>query len=204
MTSICKQCRKAGRKLFLRGDRCYSQKCAMVKRPYNPGVHKTTGRRSVSEYGRQLAEKQNFKRIYRIRERQFKKYVEKSVKGKGDARENLIHILERRLDNVVFKLGFIKSRAAARQLVSHGNVLVNNRRIDVPSYQVKTGEVITLKEKIRKSRLMENLPIILKKYTPPTWLALDKEKIEGKVLSDPVIEDINLSEIGRIIEFYSR
>jgi len=207
----CRQCRRAGEKLFLKGDRCFSQKCAMVKRPYAPGLHgnqrkKGKGRRGgSSEYGRQLAEKQKLKRLYGIFERQFKKYFLEASRGKGDNRENLMKILEKRLDNVIFRLGFAKSRAAARQLLSHGHILVNGRRLNIPSYSVKVGDVLALKERIRKSRLFENLAASLKKYEAPRWLILDKEKLEAKVTIEPTAEDFgDLMNIGLIVEFYSR
>ena len=205
----CRQCRRAGEKLFLKGDRCFSQKCAIVRRAYAPGLHgaqRKKGRRGgSSEYGRQLAGKQKMKRLYGIFERQFKKYFLEASRGKGDNRENLMKILEKRLDNVIFRLGFAKSRAAARQLVSHGHILVNGRRLNIPSYSVKVGDALALKERIRKSKLFENLASSLKKYEAPKWLILDKEKLEAKVINEPTAEDLgDLASIGLIVEFYSR
>ncbi len=206
----CRECRRAGEKLFLKGERCFSQKCAMVKKAYPPGLKGAQrrgagSRRSFSEFGQQLKGKQRIKKIYGVLERQFKKYFKESLKGKGDTRENLMRRLEKRLDNVVFRLGWVKSRAAARQLVNHGHVLVNGRRLTIPSYRVEINDVISLKEQIRKSKLMENLAISLKKYEAPRWLALDKERVEAKVVSEPNLEDLgDLTSIGLIVEFYSR
>lgn len=202
--SQCKICRRIGEKLFLKGERCFTPKCAMIKKPYKPGVHKKT-RVLLSEYGRQLNEKQKIRKTYGLLEKQFKNYVKAAIKEKGDSRENLMKKLEKRLDNTVFRLGWAKSRNLARQIVSHGHILVNNRKVNIPSYQVKIGDVIALKEKSKKSSLFENLKISLKKYQTPSWLSLNKEKLEGKVVSQPTIEDLgDLSGIGMIIEYYSR
>ena len=205
--SACKKCRRAGEKLFLKGDRCFGAKCAMVKRPNPPGVHSTSRkrRRALSEYGRQLAEKQRIKRIYGIRESQFKNYVVLSVSARGDTRENLMRMLETRLDNVVFRLGWAKSRALSRQLVSHGHILINGKRVNIPSYKVRKDEVVALGQRIRKSNLVKDLPELLKKYEAPSWLSLDKEKIEAKVQGLPTADELDdLSKGGMIIEFYSR
>ena len=182
----------------------------MVKRAYPPGVQgrRASGkkhRRAGSEYGQQLVQKQFIKRMYGVMERQLRKYFNESLFQKGDTRENLIRRLEMRLDNVIFRLGLAKSRASARQMASHGLVLVNGKRVTIPSYQVKAGEVITLKEKTKKSKLTENLAVVLKKYESPSWLFLDKEKIEGKVLSPPGLDDLgDLAPLSLIIQFYSR
>ncbi len=180
----------------------------MIKRAYPPGQQGKSGgkhRKSYSEYGQQLMEKQRIKKIYGVLERQLKKYFNEASAKKGDTRENLLRRLETRLDNVVFRLGWAKSRSAARQLVNHGHILINNRRVNIPSYQVNSGEIISLDDNIRKSRLMENLPISLKKQESPSWLFLDKEKIEGKILSQPKSEDLgDLAPFGLIVEFYSR
>lgn len=207
MTSVCKNCRGAGEKLFLKGDRCFGAKCAMVKKPNPPGSQGARGKRkgAVSEYGRQLAEKQRVKQIYGIRERQFKNYVKAATASAGDNRENLMRALEMRLDNVVFRLGFTKSRQAGRQLVNHGHILVNDKRVDIPSFRVKTDALISLGKKIRKSSLTKDLPDLLKKYQPPSWLSLDKEKLAAKVLNSPSAADLDdLNKVGMVIEFYSR
>jgi len=209
ISAKCRQCRRSGEKLFLKGERCFSQKCAIVKRAYAPGAHgaqRKKGRRGgSSEYGRQLAEKQRIKKIYGVLERQFKKYFLEASRGKGDTRENLMKILEKRLDNVIFRLGFAASRAAARQLASHGHVLVNGRRLNIPSYSVRVGDTLAFKERIKKSKIFENLAATLKKYEAPRWLVLDKEKLEAKVALEPTAEDFgDLTSIGLIVEFYSR
>ncbi len=203
----CRQCRRSGEKLFLKGERCFLPKCAMVKRAYPPGAqgNKKTRRGGNSEYGRQLAQKQKIKKIYGIFERQLKNYFDEARAQKGDTRENLIIKLESRLDNVIFRLGWMKSRSAARQLVNHGHVLVNNRPVDVPSFRVKKGDVITLKERIKKSKLVESLIEGLKKYEPPVWLVQEKSILEAKVLGLPEGENLgDVSVLGLIVEFYSR
>jgi small subunit ribosomal protein S4 len=204
----CRQCRHTGEKLFLKGERCFTPKCAIIRRTYPPGARGKAGaarKRSSSEYGQQLVKKQSIKKTYGIMERQLKRYFREASLQKGDTREILLRKLEMRLDNVVFRLGWVKSRAAARQLVNHGHVLINNRRVTIPSGGVKAGDVISLKDTIKKSKLLENLAVVLKKYEPPTWLALDKEKIDGKVIKQPGVEDLNdLAPIGLIVEFYSR
>jgi len=179
----------------------------MVKRAYPPGAqgNKKTRRGGNSEYGRQLAQKQKVKKIYGIFEQQLKNYFDEARAQKGDTRENLIKKLESRLDNVIFKLGWMKSRSAARQLVNHGHVLVNNRPVDVPSFRVKKGDKIALKEKINKSKLIEGLMESLKKYETPVWLAQEKDVLEAKVLDLPEGADLgDISALGLIVEFYSR
>src|SRR3989344_1992414 len=202
----CKQCRRTGEKLFLKGDRCFSTKCAVAKRPYAPGrTGKNARRGGLSEFGRQLMQKQKIKKIYGVLERQLKKYFIEAQAQKGDARENLLRKFEIRLDNVIFRLGWAKSRPAARQLVNHGDILINGQRVSIPSYQVKMGEVITLTDKINKSKLIENLLVSLKKYEAPTWLAPESGKIEAKVLAAPAGDELgDIMPIGLIVEFYSR
>ena len=202
----CKQCRRTGEKLFLKGDRCFSTKCAVTKRPYAPGRQGKNARRGgFSEFGRQLMQKQKIKKVYRILERQLKKYFIEAQAQKGDARENLLRKFEIRLDNVVFRLGWAKSRPAARQLVNHGHVLINGKRVSIPSYQVKKGEVISLTDKTNKSKLTEDLLVSLKKYAAPTWLAPETEKLQAKVLGDPAGDELGeISPISLIVEFYSR
>lgn len=204
--SKCKKCRRAGQKLFLKGERCFSQKCAMIRKPYLPGFHgKSRRKRRPSEYGRQLAEKQKLRQTYGISERQFKNYFEAIAKRKGNKEELLISKLESRLDNVVFRLGWANSRGLARQLVSHGHILVNGRKVDIPSYQVREGDVIQIKEGSKKLALFLNLKAFLKKHESPAWLSLDKKKIEGKMISQPKLEDVGkIGELSMIIEYYSR
>jgi len=205
LDSKCKKCRRAGQKLFLKGERCFSQKCAMTRRPYPPGVHGKSFRRRMSEYGQQLAEKQKVRYAYGVSEHQFKKYFKEIVKQKGDKEEIFIRKLEVRLDNVVFRFGWAKSRRLARQIVSHGHILVNQRKVNIPSYQVKKGDVIKIKEKSKKLALFKNMEISLKKYEVPEWLSLDKKKIEGKIKDEPKIDNLSeFGEISMIIEYYSR
>ena len=197
-----------GVKLFLKGERCLSAKCSIIRKPYPPGQKKKRRARALSEYGKELREKQKMKNWYNLRERQFKKYV-KSVLNAGakvqDASTLLIKILETRLDNVVFRLGFASSRSSARQMISHGHFLVNGKPINIPSYLVKKGDKIGLKPKSVKMALFQNLPIVLKKHTPPGWLEMSIEKFEGKVLRYPTYDEATPpAEVSSIFEFYSR
>ena len=204
----CKKCRRVVQKLFLKGERCFTQKCAVTRRAYAPGAQggkKKRRRGEVSEYGRQLIEKQKLRITYGVLERPFKKYVLEAMQAKGDNREKLMERLETRLDNVVFRLGFAKSRFGAKQIAGHGHILINGRKLDVPSYQVKVGDVITIKEKSKKSALFNELPITLKKYETPAWLSLDKEKLEGKMNTRPTVSDFgDLASVGMVVEYYSR
>ncbi len=205
MHQDCKKCRRAGEKLFLKGERCFSQKCAMVKRPYLPGLHGRKRARRISEYGRQLIEKQKVRYAYGISEEQFKKYFKEIIKQKGNKEELLVQKLESRLDNVVFRLGLTASRRLARQLVNHGHILVNGRKVDIPSYQVKKDDVVKLKERSKLSPLFQEIKAVLKKHQTPAWLLLDDAKMEGKVKSVPKIDEIGqIGEINMIIEYYSR
>ncbi|KKS66646.1 MAG: SSU ribosomal protein S4p (S9e) [Parcubacteria group bacterium GW2011_GWC2_42_6] len=201
----CKKCRRAGDKLFLKGDRCYGQKCAMVKRPYAPGIHGKARRRRASEFSTQLAAKQRVRLAYGLMEKQFKKYFSEALNKKGDTRQNLMKKLEMRLDNVIFRAGLAKSRSLARQLVSHKHVLVSGKPVNVASYEVKEGQVISFKERIKKSSMFENIATALKNYQAPSWINLDIEKMEIKIISQPSSEDLgNLAALNLIVEFYSR
>lgn len=205
INSKCKKCRRAGQKLFLKGERCYSQKCAMIRRPYAPGVHGKSFRRRMSEYGQQLAEKQKVRYVYGISEHQFKRYFKEIVGQKGDKEYLFVKKLENRLDNVVFRFGWAQSRRLARQIVNHGHILVNKRKVDIPSYQVKKGDIIKIKEKSKKLALFQNIEAFLKKYEVPEWLSLDKQKIEGEIKDQPKIDNLRgVGEISMIIEYYSR
>lgn len=190
-------------KLYLKGDRCYTDKCAITKRGYAPGQH-GTGRRKLSNYGIQLREKQKAKRFYGVLESQFRRYFEIADKQAGITGENLLRLLESRLDNVVYRLGFASSRAEARQLVTHGHFRVNGRKVDIPSYLVSAGDIISVKERSKSSdkfrSLVENF-----KGNVPEWLTVDMEKLEGTVLSLPSREDIDLPIAENlIVELYSR
>ncbi|MFH2136812.1 MAG: 30S ribosomal protein S4 [Patescibacteria group bacterium] len=201
----CAQCRREGEKLFLKGERCNLAKCAIVRRGYPPGVHGPKGKIRLTGYGTQLREKQKAKRIYGILERQFRNYFEKAIKRKGDTSEFLLQLLETRLDNVVYRLGIGKSRQGARQLVGHGLLFVNGKRVTIPSFQVKIGDVISIKTSVAGKKIFQNLPQTLAKHEPPAWLALDATKIEGKVLRKPTKDDMKTQfDLKMIIEFYSR
>ncbi len=207
--SKCKICRRLGIKLFLKGERCFSQKCPMIKRPYPPGVTGKRRKRPLSEYGKELKEKQKLKNWYHLEERQFKKYVKGVLKKRGkveDVGALLIIILETRLDNVIFQLGFTPSRLQARQLISHGQFLINDKKVDIPSYQVKKGDRINISPlSLQKKNIFKNLPTLLKKQRLPAWLELNLEKLEGKVLRFPALEEVMPpAELSSIFEFYSR
>ena len=198
----CKKCRRAGQKLFIKGDRCLGQKCAMIRRSYPPGVHGKSFKRRSSEYGQQLAEKQKVRNAYGISEQQFKKYFKKIVGQKGNKEDLFAQEIESRLDNVVFRLGWACSRSLARQIVSHGHIMVNNRKVDIASYQVKNNDIIKIKESSKKKDLFKDLKTLLKKYELPKWLSLDKQKIEGKVKNQPTLEDMGrIGEISMIMRF---
>ncbi len=202
--AVCRLCRREGAKLFLKGDRCYSDKCAFERKQYGPGEHGQT-RKKVSEYGVQLREKQKARRIYGVLEKQFKNYFEKAEKQKGVTGENLLKLLERRLDNVVYRLGFASSRAEARQLVSHGCFTVNGRKVNIPSYLVKKDEEIAVHERCKNSPKFKELMEAAAHKTPPSWLQVDVEEKRGRVLDLPSREDIDVPvQEHLIVELYSR
>lgn len=199
--------RRIGEKLFLKGERSHSQKSAMVKKPYPPGIHGKSRGKKPSEYGLQLKSKQKVKNIYRLLEKQFKNYIKASLASKNEPYELILRALEHRLDNIVFRSGFAQSRDQARQLVNHGHVTVNNKRVGIPSYQVKIGDEISIREGSRKSVYFTALmPQWLKAYEAPRWIALDKEKLAAQVKGQPLIEESGVSpdDLQSIIEFYSR
>jgi len=205
--SKCKICRRLGVKLFLKGERCFTPKCAMVRRSYPPGMKRKRRKMGVSEYGLELREKQKLKNLYQLKERQFKKYVKSALTQRGkveDATIFLIKKLENRLDNVVFRLGFASSRAQAQQLVSHGHFLVDKKPINIPSFEIKKGQEIFLKESSAKKTIFQNLKNVLKKQRVPSWLELDIEKLSGKVIGEPSLEGAPPVEISAIFEYYSR
>lgn len=184
----CRLCRREGQKLFLKGDRCYSTKCALEKRNFPPGQH-GQGRKKISEYGLQLREKQKTKRFYGLQETQFRNLFDKAARKKGITGENLLILLETRLDNVVFRLGFASSRKEARQLVTHGHFTVNGRKVDIPSYQVKAGDIIKVKEKSASSPKFREIKDMT--ITVPSWVTVDVDKLEGKVISIPLRDEID-------------
>lgn len=208
VNSKCKKCRRAGIKLFLKGERCFTPKCSMIKRPYPPGPKGKRKKSPLSEFGKQLIEKQKLKNIYNLREKQFKNYVNEVLKKRGrvgDVAIELIKILESRLDNVVFRLGFANSRSQARQLVSHGYFLVNGRSVNIPSFRVKKGDVVSLKPSKAKKKIFQNFKDLLKKYKTPSWLELNREKLEGKIIGEVNLEEVSPPvELSTIFEYYSR
>jgi len=200
----CSQCRRAGEKLFLKGDKCLGPKCAMVKRAFPPGVHGPNQRRSkVSGYGKQLAEKQKAKRSYGLMERQFANYIAEASKKTGDTSKFLLNYLESRLDNVVYRMGLAKSRALARQLVSHGHITVNGKKVDIASYRVRVGEVIALAEIAKAKKAFTNIGEILSKVEAPAWMAVDAKACSAKILNTPALDNPPFNA-KLIIEFYSR
>lgn len=200
----CRLCRREGTKLFLRGDRCYTDKCAYERRPYAPGQHGRRRKKS-SNYEIQLREKQKVKRLYGILERQFRKYFEIAEAKKGVTGTNLLRILEMRLDNVVYRLGFAHSRNQARQLVKHGHFLVNGRKVDIPSYQVKVDDVIEVKEKSRKMPVIQEAQEVVARRGIPQWLELDASNYKGRVKALPEREDITFPiNENLIVELYSK
>ena len=202
--SQCRLCRAENLKLFLKGDRCYSDKCAIDRRSYPPGQHGKS-RREFSEYGNQLREKQKVKRIYGVLEAQFRTYFEKAERKKGITGENLLVFLERRLDSVIYRLGFANSRNEARQLVRHSHFLVNGKRVNIPSYPIKPGDAIQLRDKSKNiSGISEALESVARRGIPQ-WLELDKTNLRGTVKSLPSREDVTMPiEEQLIVELYSK
>jgi small subunit ribosomal protein S4 len=201
---VCKLCRRERQKLFLKGTKCYTEKCPIEDRNYPPGQHGTSRRTKISEYGVQLREKQKVKRMYGLLETQFRNYFEKSIKQKGITGENLVKLLERRLDNVVFRLGFAPSRVAARQLIRHRHVLVGGKITDIPSYSVAPGQVIKIREASKSLDMIHNSLKRIKEGTYP-WLAIDKATLSGTFLHVPERADIPLNANEQlIVELYSK
>ena len=202
----CRLCRREGTKLFLKGDRCFSDKCAFARRAQVPGQHGVGGgRKRVKEYGLQLREKQKAKRYYGILEKQFNNYFVKADKKEGQTGENLLTMIERRLDNVVYRMGMAESRREARQLVRHGHFRVNGRKVDIPSYLVKKGDIITLREQSKKSEKIKMLVENISARQIPAWLSVDKENVQTTVVALPVKADIDFPiEEHLIVELYSK
>lgn len=198
----CRLCRREGQKLFLKGERCYSEKCALEKRNFPPGQH-GQGRKKISEYGLQLREKQKAKRFYGVQEIQFRNLFDKAVRKQGKAGENLLIMLETRLDNVVFRLGFASSRKEARQLVVHGHFTVNGKKATIPSMALKAGDVVAVKEKSTNSPKFKEIKDMT--ITVPAWMSVDVSKLEGQVLSIPTREQIDTPIAEHlIVELYSK
>lgn len=202
--AVCRLCRREGQKLFLKGERCYTDKCGIQRRAYAPGQH-GQGRKKLSEYGMQLREKQKARRYYGVLEGQFHHYFELANKKSGVTGENLLAILESRLDNVVYRLGFGMSRPEARQLVRHGHFTVNGKKVDIPSYLVKVGDVIAIKEQSKSSEKIKNVVEATASRAVPKWLDLDNNTLTGKVVAVADREDIDLPlEEHLIVELYSK
>lgn len=197
-------CRREGAKLFLKGERCYSDKCSFTRRAYAPGQH-GQGRKKVSEYGIQMREKQKARRYYGVLEGQFAGYYEEASRQPGMTGENLLRLCESRLDNIVYRLGLASSRAEARQLVVHGHYNVNGKRVDIPSYQVREGDVVAVNEKTRGSDKMKAIIETCGARPVPVWLDLNKETLEAKVVRMPNREDIDVDiQELLIVEYYSK
>ncbi|MBQ2422516.1 MAG: 30S ribosomal protein S4 [Clostridia bacterium] len=202
--SVCKLCRREGEKLFLKGERCYSDKCSVSRRNYVPGQH-GKGRKKTSEYGLQLRMKQKARRYYGILEGQFHHYFEMAERKQGVTGENLLRILESRLDNVVYRLGWASSRAEARQLVVHGHFMVNGKKVDIPSYLLRAGEVVAVSAKSKDSTKVQAVLEANSGRPVPAWLDLNREALEAKVVNLPAREEIDTPvEEQLIVEFYSK
>ncbi len=202
---LCKLCRREGMKLYLKGERCFSEKCPFDKRPFAPGQHGRE-KKKLTQYALQLRAKQTMKRIYGVLEKQFRIYYERAVKQSGDTRENLVAQVERRLDNVVYRLGFAINRRTARQIVSHGHVLVNGKKVDIPSYQVRPGDVISIKEGSRTIEPIKQAIELNKGRAISNWLEVDYDQFKGVYVRNPKLEEIvDLPvNVQAIVEFYSR
>ena len=202
----CRLCRREGTKLFLKGDRCFSDTCAVEKRSFPPGQHGRNHRPKTTGYGIQLREKQKVKRIYRVLENQFANYFAKADKMKGITGETLLMLLESRLDNVVFRLGFATSRDLARQMVTHGHVLVNDRKVDIASAMVKQGDVVALRDSMKKNQqVLDSVGAVGGRGGVPAWLELNADALKGTVISQPKREDIQMPiDEQLIVELYSK
>ncbi|MHB8064948.1 MAG: 30S ribosomal protein S4 [Ruminiclostridium sp.] len=202
--AVCRLCRREGEKLFLKGERCYTDKCSISRRAYAPGQH-GQARKKMSEYGIQLREKQKVRRFYGVLESQFSKYFVMAERHKGITGENLLQILETRLDNAVYRLGLATSRPEARQLVNHGHFTINGKRVNIPSYLVKVGDVIAVADKSKSSPKVKSINDIAGGKVIPKWLEFDSENLVGKVAALPAREDIDLPiKEHLIVELYSK
>jgi small subunit ribosomal protein S4 len=202
--SVCRLCRREGNKLFLKGSRCFTEKCAIERRSYSPGQH-GQARPRISEYQIQLREKQKLKRMYGLLERQFSGYFKKAARKKGITGENLLQLLERRMDNVVYRMGFCSSRKEARQMVNHGHFRVNGRKVDVASFLVKDGDVVELKPASRQLPQVQASLTAAEGRGTPQWLELDKANFKGRVKTMPTKEDLTVPVNEQlVVELYSR
>lgn len=202
----CRKCRRAGEKLFLKGDRCFTPKCAIIKRAYAPGVHGKKMVRNLSEYGMQLAVKQKIKRIYGVLEKQFRKHFEEVKNKQGVIGDLLIERLEKRLDNVVYRLGLAASRSQARQLVNHGLISVNKKKVSIPSFEVKLGDIISINGTKAGKTYFKNLEQVIKnKKDFPNWISFNPDRLEGSIIGRPKKEDIGINiDAQVVVEYYSR
>lgn len=201
----CRLCRRENMKLFLKGDRCYGDKCAFERRPYAPGQHGQRRGGKLSDYQLQLREKQKVKRIYGVLERQFRRYYYQAEKQKGITGTNLLVLLERRFDNAVYRMGFANSRNQARQLIRHNHFLINNKRVNIPSYQVKVGDIVEVKEKSRKATSITEAMETVVRRGIPNWMELEKGNFRGKLLAYPNREDLTMPiQEQLIVELYSK
>lgn len=203
--SSCRLCRREGLKLFLKGDRCYSEKCSFERRGYAPGDHGQMHKKQRSDYGVQLREKQKLKRLYGLLEKQFRGYFEKADQQKGITGTNLLIFLERRLDNMIFRMGLSNSRVEARQLISHGHFLINGKPVNIPSYLLKAGDEVSVKEGSRKiTRVLEAMETVARRGVPH-WLELDKENFKASIKMLPVREDLTMPvQEQLVVELYSK
>jgi small subunit ribosomal protein S4 len=202
---VCRLCRREGMKLFLKGERCYTDKCAIERRNYAPGQHGQGRRRKVSEYAVQLREKQRLKRMYGLLEKQFRRYFTMAERSREITGEALLKLLERRLDNMVYRFGMARSRAEARQLVRHSHFTVNGHRVDIPSYLTKAGDVIAVSEASRSKETFKRAVELSERRGVPTWLELDAQNFSGKVLKIPDREELTIPVNERlVVELYSK
>jgi small subunit ribosomal protein S4 len=202
---VCRLCRREGMKLFLKGERCYTEKCAIEKRNFPPGQHGKTRKAKLAGYGLQMREKQKVKRIYGVLEDQFRRYFEAAERTRGITGELLLQLLERRLDNVVYRLGLATSRPQARQLVRHGHFLINGRKVDVPSYTVKAGDQVGVLARSQKNPTIEHALEEVKGRGVPGWLSFDATSMTGRIVSMPTREQVNLPvQEQLIVELYSK
>jgi len=205
----CKICRRTGQKLFLKGDKCFSPKCPYTRRPYPPGQRAKRRRGGgISEYGKELIEKQKLRNYYGLSEKQFKKYIKEILEKRGkveDTALELIKKLEKRLDNVVFRAGLAESRSQARQLVSHSHFLINKKSVNIPSYQVKKGDILLIKENKKDNTFFKRVSTTIQKAENPSWIKLNKEKVSAEISGEPSMDDLGAPvEISAIFEYYSR
>jgi len=202
---VCRLCRREGEKLFLKGERCQTEKCAFNRRPYPPGQH-GQGRIKMSEYAIRLREKQKVRRVYGVQEKQFRLYFDRANRMRGGTGEQMLALLERRLDSALYRIGFSATRREARQLVKHNHVLVNGRRVNIPSYILRIGDKIELREKSRKIKLLEPAMAQADARATPGWLEIDRANFSAVVKSNPIREELNEPAIREqlIVEYYSR